>query len=291
MHLLRRIGQCLGLALYLAAVPALATPALWVAHSGKSTVYLFGTMHILPKGTAWRSPTLTKALDASRTLYIEETDDSTAHMQALVLKYGIDPSHPLSGELSPGDVILLKRAVQVAGLPGGEATINIMRPWLAGLTLIATPLLKAGMDPKSGVDKQLKAQFKSEGKPVKGLETAEQQIRFLAGMKPKTEIAFLHSILKHFKNATSEVHKLIDHWQTGNVEAIAKSADIEMRTESPELYQRLIVARNKAWARQLAALMKTPGTRFVAVGAAHLAGPDSVQKQLQAFGIITRRIQ
>ena len=57
-----------------------------------------------------------------------------------------------------------------------------MRPWLAGLTLAVAPLLKAGMDPARGVDKLLKAQMLAAGKPVDGLETAEQQIRFLADL-------------------------------------------------------------------------------------------------------------
>ena len=64
-----------------------------------------------------------------------------------------------------------------------------------------------------------------------------------------------------------------------------------MRKTSPVIYQRLIAQRNRRWAEKLSQVLKTPGTYFVAVGAAHLAGPDSVQKQLQAHGIEVRRVQ
>lgn len=290
MKFLRRVGRFLVLALALTSLPALAQPALWVAHSGKGTVYLFGTVHMLPAHTQWRSPGLEKALDASQSLYIEVTDDNSANMQALVLRYGLDLAHPLSGKLDAADANRLRRAAQVAGLPGGEAALEPMRPWLAGLTLGVAPLLKAGMDPNSGADKQLKAQFEAAGKPVRGLETAEQQIRFFADMSPATQLAFLHSVLKDFQNAASEINALVGHWTAGNVDAIARTVDLKMRNQSPALYQKLIVTRNKAWARKLANLVKTPGTYFVAVGAAHLAGPDSVQHQLAAEGIVTRRL-
>jgi uncharacterized protein len=271
--------------------PALAHPALWMAHSGRSTMYLFGTVHLLPGHTGWRSPVLDKALAGSGTLYIEITDDNPVHVQLLVMKYGMDLQQPLSSRLNPGDLDRLKRAARIAALPGGEAMLEPMKPWLAALTLSMAPLLKAGLDPKAGVDKQLKAQFEAAGKPVKGLETSEEQIRFFADMPPKTQLAFLHSVLTDYGSAMTELKQLVAYWDRGDVAAIDRTADRKMRTTSPAIYQRLIAQRNRRWGVKLAALMKTPGTYFVAVGAAHLAGPDSVQKQLQSRGIKVHRVQ
>jgi uncharacterized protein YbaP (TraB family) len=290
MKLLQRLARLAILPLALLALPALANPALWVAHSGKSTLYLFGTVHLLPHHTDWRSPQLEKALDSSQALYIEITDDNQANVQMLAMKYGIDLTTPLSSKVSPGDMIRIKHAAQVVGLPGGEATLEPMQPWLAALTLTVAPLLKAGMDPNSGVDKQLKAQFEKAGKPVKGLETAEQQIRFFADMKPAMQLKFLHSVLKDFKNADKELKQIIGYWQAGNVKALARTADLKMRKQSPSLYKRLIVERNHRWGDKLSKVMATPGTYFVAVGAAHLAGPDSVQTQLAAHDIKVERV-
>lgn len=291
MKLFQRLARAAVLALALLALPALAEPALWVANSGQGTLYLFGTVHLLPGHTDWRYPALDKALGDSGTLYIEITDDNPVSVQVLVMKYGLDLQHTLSSQLDPGDQARFKRAAAMAGLPGGQASLEHMRPWLAGLTLTVAPLLKAGIDPKQGVDKQLKAQFEAADKPVKGLETSEQQIRFFADMNPKLQLAFLHGVLKDYGNVQKELARLVGYWEAGNVAAIARTADLKMRDESPALYRRLIAERNHRWAGQLQKILATPGTTFVAVGAAHLAGPDSVQKQLLALGIKVRRLQ
>lgn len=268
-------------------LPAMATahPALWAVKHADTTIYLFGTVHLLPNDTAWRYPALDKALADSRTLYIELTDDDQANMAGLVLNYGLDPEHPLSGVLDPAELLQLKTAATLAGVPGGMQTLNMMRPWLAALTLATAPLLKAGLDPQHGVDKQLKAQMLAAGKPVLGLETAEQQIRFLADMPEPTQLAFLQSALKDIEKGPAVLTELIDAWKAGDTKRIARIEDQDMRRESPALYQRLLVQRNQTWAAKIGDLLRhQPGTIFIAVGAAHLAGPDSVQAQLHKLG-------
>jgi uncharacterized protein YbaP (TraB family) len=164
-----------------------------------------------------------------------------------------------------------------------------MRPWLAGLTLAVAPLLKAGMDPAHGVDKLLKAQMLAAGKPVDKLETAEQQMRFLADMPQSVQLDFLRSTMREVDKGPIQLTELIDAWKNGDVATIARLEDEDMRQTEPELYQRLLVQRNQAWATKIAAMLHQPGTIFVAVGAAHLAGPDSVQSQLQKLGIDATR--
>ena len=269
----------------LLVAPVMARPALWVIRRADSTIYLFGTVHLLPDDTDWRYPALDKALAASNSLTIELTDDTPVRMQALVLQYGLDPTHPLTDKLSPRENATLALAAQTAGVPGGVRTLQIMRPWLAALTLAVTPLLKAGLDPAHGVDKLLKAQMLAAGKPVNGLETAEQQIRFLADLPPAVELAFLRATLHDADQGSSELTELIGAWKAGDTAVIARLEDEDLRQREPALYQRLLVERNRNWAGKIAAMLQKPGTIFIAVGAAHLAGPDSVQAQLRKLGI------
>ncbi|TAM57439.1 MAG: TraB/GumN family protein [Rhodanobacter sp.] len=208
-----------------------------------------------------------------------------AHMQALLLQYGLDPAHPLADKLSPRENAALASAAQTAGVPGGVRTLQIMRPWLAALTLAVTPLLKAGLDPAHGVDKLLKAQMLAAGKPVDGLETAGQQIRFLADLPPAVELAFLRATLHDADQGSTELTELIGAWKAGDTAAIARLEDEDLRQREPQLYQRLLVERNRHWAGKIAAMLQKPGTVFIAVGAAHLAGPDRVQAQLRKLGI------
>ncbi|MFA6228615.1 MAG: TraB/GumN family protein [Rhodanobacter sp.] len=266
-----------------------ARPALWVVKHADTTIYLFGTVHLLPHDTAWRYPALEQALGTSKTLYIELTDDNQANMAALVLRYGLDPAHPLSSLLDAAQRQQLQHAVEQSSVPGGMQTLSMMRPWLAALTLTTAPLLKAGLDPQQGVDRQLQAQMLAAGKPVLGLETAEQQIHFLADMSDTMQLAFLQATLKDIGKDSSELTDLIDAWKAGDTGRIAQIEDEDLRQQAPALYQRLLVQRNQVWAGEIAAMLQQPGTTFIAVGAAHLAGPDSVQVQLQKLGIETTR--
>ncbi|MCX7676523.1 MAG: TraB/GumN family protein, partial [Alteraurantiacibacter sp.] len=56
------------------------------------------------------------------------------------------------------------------------------------------------------------------------------------------------------------------------------------------LYDRLLIQRNANWVRWIERRLEQPGTVFVAVGAGHLAGPGSVQDQLQERGHVVSRI-
>lgn len=288
MRLLKYSFAMLSLA-FLLCGNALAHPTMWQAKVGNSTVYLFGTVHLLPNDANWRFPALDQALKQSQSLYIELTDDDQASVAPLVLQYGIDSAHPLSSQLSDSDNAALAKAAQLAGLPGGATTLQPMKPWLAALTLSVAPLLKAGLDPAEGVDKQLKAQMSNAGKPVIGLETAEQQIQFLANLPVPMQLGFLRDTLRDVDKTKEELLSLIDAWKQGNVAAIAKLENDELKTKEPALYQQLIVQRNTTWAGKIRDMLKQPGTVFIAVGAAHLAGPDSVQAQLAKLGITVQQ--
>ena len=117
-----------------------------------------------------------------------------------------------------------------------------------------------------------------------------KQIGFLAGMPQAMQLAMLRSTLRDTDRATVDLKSIIEAWKNGDDEALARLENELMRRDEPELYQRLLVERNEAWARQVAALLQQPGTVFIAVGAAHLAGPDSLQRQLQRQGESVERL-
>lgn len=268
---------------------AVAHPALWVVRDADTTIYLFGTVHLLPDNTPWHYPALDQALARSDALVVEITDDSPANVAALVLRLGMDPTHPLSSLLSAGDYHRLERAARLAGLPGVGA-LDAMRPWLAALTIAMAPLAKAGLDPQQGVDHLLRAEMTRAGKPVRALETAEEQIRFLADMPSALQLDMLRQTLHEADASKLEFKELVEAWDKGDVEAIARLENSLMKRETPALYQRLLVTRNATWAGKIRAMLDTPGTVFIAVGAAHLAGPDSVQAQLHKLGVDATRV-
>jgi uncharacterized protein YbaP (TraB family) len=137
------------------------------------------------------------------------------------------------------------------------------------------------------------AESKGGNKPVKGFESAEEQMHFLADMPQPEQVELLHQTLADLPKGEAEINEMVTDWIKGDVDGIAKIENGEMKTKSPALYAKLLVERNKHFTDVLAGLLKDPatGTVFVTIGAAHLAGPDSVQKMLEARGYTSVRVE
>jgi uncharacterized protein YbaP (TraB family) len=259
-------------------------PALWVVRDEDSTIYLFGTVHVLRPTTAWGSARVDAAFDSADQIWLEISNpDDQAAIVPLIQQYGLSPERPLSSLMTGEEIVALNAAAAAAGMPDGQ--IDVFRPWFAGLALSVAPMIKAGYDPRSGVEMILKARAEAAGKPIEGLETIDKQVRILAGMPETDQLAFLRSLLESYEDATAELDRMVDAWAAGDVATLTEIGVEEMRTETPELYQALLVRRNVDWADQIQTMLEGSGTIFVAVGAAHLAGDDSVQAILEARGV------
>jgi uncharacterized protein YbaP (TraB family) len=264
---------------------AQAEPSLWVVKGPHATVYLFGSVHALKKDQPWRSPKIDAAIHSSGSLWLEipNVDDAQA-MQPLLLQLGIDAAHPLSSKLTPEQLAKLEAAAKGAGLPGGEASLEVMKPWLAAVMLATFPMLQAGYDPSSGVELVLKPEFVQAGKPVKGFETAEQQLHYFADMPEKAQIDYLASELDDFDKASENFNKIVAAWYAGDDKLLDHMMSADLRDKLPDLYQTLIVKRNQGFVAQIQDLLKGDGTVFVAVGAGHLVGSDGVPAILEKLG-------
>ncbi|PVM91281.1 TraB/GumN family protein [Caulobacter endophyticus] len=273
-----------------AAAQALAEPALWKIQDQDSTIYLFGTVHVLRPETQWRSAKLDSALKLADELVLEVVGaDDMAVMQPLIMKYGIDPATPLSKKLAAADWEKTKTYGQEMGVP--PAAIEAFRPWMAAITLAMAPMVKAGFDPKKGVEQVLTAELKADGKGVGQLETAEQQIRFFADLPAADEVLLLKSTLDEVEEGPAKLDAMVKAWAAGDVKGLEGQFITEMRAKYKPLYSTLIVTRNTAWADQLKTKLDGKGVSFVAVGAGHLVGPDSVQTLLGKRGIKVERVQ
>ena len=157
---------------------------------------------------------------------------------------------------------------------------------LAALTLNLAPLQRGGYDPEAGVDRLLKAAAKAKGMDVEAFETSEAQLHYLADLPQDLQIQMVQEALDEFDTAIDELNRLEGAWERGDDTEI----DRLMRSDMPPvLYQRLIKERNARFAKGLIARMPKPGVIFVAVGAGHLAGPDSVQAELAREGYVAVR--
>lgn len=273
-----------------AAAPAAGSgPALWVVRDEDSTLYLFGTVHVLRPSTLWRWTVVEEAFDSADRLVLEISNpDDQAAIVPLIQQHGMSPDRPLSSMLNAEERARLDAAAQAMGANG--AALDPMRPWLAALTLSVAPLIKAGYDPQSGVELVLKARAAAAGEEVGGFETIDEQIRILAGFPEAAQLDFLRSTLDDYETATVELDRLVEAWADGDVRAIDRIAVQPMRRENRTVYDALLVRRNANWTNQIEAMLEGSGTVFIAVGAAHLAGGDSVQSMLSRRGVTVERV-
>lgn len=278
-----------------AAAGTMASPAMWVMKKGPTTVYLFGSIHVMKKDVPWETAKVETAFKASSTLYLEIADigpDAQAVMKPLVMQMGMDPAHTLSSKLLPGDVALLDAEMKSLGMPG-EAVFEQMQPWVVYLSLSVLPAMQAGFDPANGIDQTLQKQAKAAGKKIMGFETAAGQLHYLADFSQADQVALLHDELGELPKSVAQTNEMVSAWEKGDVAKIASIENDEMQVKHPELYQKLLVNRNQAIAQKLTGVLNDPasGTVFVAVGAGHLAGPDSLQKMLEKGGFTAERVE
>ena len=265
-----------------------AGPALWVVKDADSTVYLFGTVHALRPTTGWGTARLDAAFDSADEVWLEIVDgEDPAALAPVIQQFGLSPDRPLSSLLNAEEIAELDAAAKTIG--ASAAQIDPMRPWLAGLSIGIAPILKAGYTPGSGADSILKARATAADKPLKAFETAEQQVRVLAGLTEETQLDFLRATLEDYESAATDLDALVVAWASGDVDGIDRLGVQELKAESDEVYQALIVNRNHNWADQIETLLEGSGTAFIAVGAAHLAGDESVQEMLEERGITAIR--
>jgi uncharacterized protein len=268
--------------------PIMADPALWVVKDKDTTIYLFGTIHVLKPNIQWFDGGVKKAYDASSEIFLEVIEPDPATAQQMVMSRAIDPDGPaLTKKLSPDAATAYAGALKSLGIP--EQAFDPLEPWFATIAISMTSLQKTGYSPESGVEKQLTAAVKRDGKKLSELESIQFQLDLFDTMPEAQQIAFLNSTVKELPKATETLDRMLASWGKGDPDTLAKDMN-EAMLETPELAKLLLADRNKKWADWIQNRLAKPGTIFVAVGAGHLAGKESVQALLKARKIVAKRI-
>ena len=271
------------------AAPVAAEPALWSVHDADTEIVLFGTIHALPPGTEWLSPRIARRVDAADMLVLETIiPDDRGVIAQLVTRLGYSPKLPkLDKRVAPSRRGKLDAAVRDTGLAMGA--LDLMETWLAAITLGDATIVKLGLERDGGVEAALTARAHAQAKPITGLETPEQQLGYFDMLPETDQRALLDATVDDVATAQADTARLLTAWAGGDTATIAADFKDSLRA-TPVLARVLLKERNVRWAEWIAARLAKPGKVFVAVGAAHLAGPDSVQALLAAKGIAVERL-
>ena len=265
-------------------------PALWVAKDADTTIYLFGTVHVLKPGLPWFDEAVRTAFDRSGEVMLELVQPEPAAMATIVAAHATTPATApvLSSTLAPAERDRYLKALADVGVP--PAAFEHSKPWFAALNLSLLPLLKAGFDPANGPETVITAAAGKAGKPVRGFETAEQQIGYFDQLSAGAQHAFLVSTLDELPKVQTEMAKMVADWGRGDPDALAALMNDDLNA-SPEVADVLLYRRNARWADALTERLKAPGTVFVAVGAGHLSGKGSLVEDLRAKGVKVERVR
>jgi uncharacterized protein YbaP (TraB family) len=275
---------------------------MWIIKDADSTIYMTGTIHMLPPELKWDSEKLTDAIKHADELWLEIPMSSditkfTTEALPVMMKYAISTT-PLSKLLTAEEVAALKARIAEMGMPAETfAMMNAMKPWFATLALGVSPLTSAGYDPTQGIDLKIAKLAEDDNDPVKGFETVDEQTKILASGTQEEQLAALRHVIAMPKAdvdaMTEAMNSLAVKWATGDITgAEAMFADINADTEAQfagAQMDALLLHRNENWAGQIETMLKGAGTHFIAVGAGHLVGTDSVQERLKLRGITTER--
>ena len=266
-------------------------PALWQVSDADTTIHLFGTIHLLPPNSNWRTPAFDAAVARSQVLVVETLIDSAnpqqlaTEMAAMGFANGLPP---IAQRVPPGKVAALEAAIASTGMP--RPLFDRMETWAAAFTLMGVQFQSLGLQGEQGVETVLRQTFTAAGKPVQQLETNREQLALFDTLPERAQRQLLEGAIEAPTTVRQQFGEMLGAWLAGDVDAIGRTFNRDL-SESPELRDALLTRRNADWAQWIERRLATPGSVFVAVGAGHLAGDASVQRYLEARGLTVRRTQ
>jgi uncharacterized protein YbaP (TraB family) len=253
-----------------------ARPAMWRVSDGDTTIYLLGSIHLLPPNINWRTPTVERAITESDTLVLESSPDDQADFRAIATRVGL---RPVADRVSPGKRPILDAMIARSG--ASRETLDSYKDWALATTLAVDDAVASGADSQEGVEAKLWSAFASAGKTRLAFYRAKDQLAQLDNLPEADQRKMLGNILEGNEN----YGETLKAWRTGNIASLEKTA-----TCTP-LEGKLVGQPNDYWARWISARMKKPGIVLVAVGLGHMVGPYALPKLLAARGLKVERIE
>jgi uncharacterized protein len=277
-------------------------PAVWRLRDDDTIIYMFGTVHALPPQLKWRSAALYKIIEDVDELVLETVDDKEAPTEYLddqmveAMLAGIDRK-PLVDRVEPINRAILEQVVAELDVP--MDFLDLLPTWMVAFELFYSGADEEGVSQEHGVETVLETLFAKMEKPVSGIEDAKAVNAALNALSEQQQMVALNQMLADIRTAPAysllpdagiDNHPFADDiaWSKGDLSSIRVGTDPESMGQ--DYYAALLVNRNAAWTEWLAQRLNRPGKILLAVGSAHLAGPDSVQVMLEKKGLVVERL-
>jgi hypothetical protein len=260
------------------------SPPLWELKGKSNSIYLLGSIHVLRDDATPLPPTILSAYQDADVLYMEvDVDDlDPAEVQQFTLTNGVlPPDQSLADILGPERYGQARLEAEKLGLDLDQ--LAQLEPWVVALTAVQAQVQRLGLDPDAGVEQRLARDAKRDQKEIRGLESVADQLGIFDRLPLERQEDFLLMSLEEAIELPVAIDDMIDAWQRGDVEQLAAVMSEDFKS-FPELYEPLVLARNRNWTRQIIELLDDETDYLVVVGALHLAGEDSVIQMLRERG-------
>lgn len=280
------------------------TPAIWELSDEDTTIYMFGTIHSLPRNFRWRSDQLNEIIDAVDVLVVETSDyqqvpdpiDLDAKLTARMTT-----RLPTSSRLSTAANTRWRELINLSGLD--YAAVDTMPVLLALLTMGMTGGEVTSSSSLYGVETVLEREFNRTNRPIESIEDAGEVMYSLLRLDNSELLRELDATLVDWDGKTmgaffdegfivreGDAYWEAEHnWARGIV-----AEDFDMGFGDGEIGrafdQNLLGRRNSAWADWIEERMEQPGSVLLAVGAGHFEGDSSLLVMLESRGISFERI-
>ena len=268
----------------LGSLSAHAASPVWAVRGAHNTVYLAGSIHMLPADDAALPPGFARSYADSARLVMELDLGKFDPMEGMtwMMDHGALPAgtnlRAVLGEQRYGRV---SAAALGLGLP--MAALDSLAPWVVGIEITDLAYEHEGYDPEQGVEEQLVRRAEKDGKSTAGLETLPEELSSLTELSSADQIRMLDQTVDDLKDIKSEMSEVTTAWRHGDAARLAALLSSEYNT-FPALYKPLVSDRNQRWLPQVEALLKASDNSLVVVGALHLVGPGGLLELLRRKG-------
>lgn len=263
------------------AQPRVEKPFLWEVRRNGAVSHVFGTIHAEYRVTDLPA-VVTERLDAAKVLAVE-TDTTAVSMTEVMQMAFLPPDQSLRTML--GEEYWNKLVAAVGAFMPPPA-LERVQPWFAGLVVSLGDLVTS--DPSKAMDMQLVQRARAANKQVVYLEEAGEQLKLLSEFG---DIDELKEMLDEIEEVRAKLKDMLAAYGRGDFDALTTiTLDPEEMRERPELMDKLLFARNRAWMKTLEPLL-TEGGAFIAVGAGHFAGEQGLVTLLRKAGFEVARVE
>lgn len=257
--------------------------SLWRVAGRHNVVYLLGSVHMLKTVDSTLPAVALDAYRSSELLMMElDLNEVTLDDQRSMARLRMLPRGRTLAKVL-GSALYARYQAQALPLGVNADLLSRFQPWYAAMILDQVALARAGYASDAGVDNQIASLARVDGKRIIELETYRQQLGFFARLSMAEQRKYVRASLEDAETLESDAATLVDAWKHGDAAAMEESMR-DQREESPKLFRRLTVERNRRWLPRIVDLLNRREDALVVVGAMHLVSGEGIVEMLKSRG-------